>query len=112
MSCMSASLTRVGGGKMSLSRVGDIINTRLSRIGGNITASTSNIGGSKVSLNRIGGDISISLSRTEPISCKIKLICSSGVTVRYLEIEPTMIWVYPDIESINNVYSNTQWNVL
>lgn len=30
-------------------------------------------------------------------------------TVLYLEIEPTVLWVYPDYERENNVYSNTEW---
>ena len=29
----------------------------------------------------------------------------------YLEIEPEMIWVYPDWAVDNDVYSNTKWNV-
>lgn len=29
----------------------------------------------------------------------------------YLEIHPELIWVYPDIESDNDVYSNLDWIV-
>ena len=29
----------------------------------------------------------------------------------YLEIHPELIWVYPDIESSNDVYSNLDWIV-
>lgn len=29
----------------------------------------------------------------------------------YLEIEPEVIWVYPDWSAYNDVYSNTTWNV-
>lgn len=29
----------------------------------------------------------------------------------YLEIEPELIWVYPDWDVSNNVYSNTTWNI-
>lgn len=29
----------------------------------------------------------------------------------YLEIEPTLLWVYPDFERTNDVYSNTTWNI-
>ena len=29
----------------------------------------------------------------------------------YLEISPQIIWVYPDLETDNDVYSNTTWNV-
>ena len=45
------------------------------------------------------------------MSCSLSLVCSSGVVIHYLEIEPTMIWVYPDFEVDNNVYSDTNWNV-
>jgi len=31
--------------------------------------------------------------------------------IPYLEIEPEFIWVYPDFEVDNDVYSNLTWNV-
>lgn len=33
----------------------------------------------------------------------------ADVDILYLEIEPELIWVYPDFEVSNNVYSNTEW---
>ena len=32
-------------------------------------------------------------------------------TVLYLEIEPEILWVYPDFERENYVYSNTDWYI-
>ena len=43
------------------------------------------------------------------LSVSIAMVCSPDVGGFYLEIEPEMIWVYPDIENYNNVYSNTSW---
>lgn len=39
------------------------------------------------------------------------LVFVKGGPVLYLEIEPDLIWVYPDIEVDNEVRSNTAWNV-
>lgn len=39
------------------------------------------------------------------------LVFVKGGPVLYLEIEPELIWVYPDVEVDNNVHSNTAWNV-
>ena len=42
----------------------------------------------------------------------IKVVCVTGPSEEiqyYLEIEPEMIWVYPDFEVSNKVYSNTDW---
>lgn len=52
-------------------------------------------------LDRIGGHLKCQLIRTtKPI-----------IEPVYLEIEPEIIWVYPNFESSNNVYSNTDWNI-
>lgn len=51
-------------------------------------------------LNRIGG-ITSTLTYTSDVT----------PVPDYLEIEPEVIWVYPDYESWNNVYSNTTWNI-
>lgn len=39
------------------------------------------------------------------------LVFQKGHTDPYLEIEPELIWVYPDMDTSNNVYSNTTWNI-
>ena len=111
MSCMSASLTRVGGSKATLTRVDGNTTVSLGRIGGKTEVTSRLINNPVVSLDRVGGNTTASLRRIGQMSCRLSLVCSSGVVIHYLEIEPTMIWVYPDFEVDNNVYSNTLWNV-
>ena len=111
MSCMSASLTRVGGGKVSLTRVGGNTTVSLGKIGGDIEVTSKLINNPVVSLDRVGGNTTVSLRRVGQMSCSLNLVCSTGVVIHYLEIEPTMIWVYPDFDVNNNVYSDTFWNV-
>ena len=108
---MSASLTRIGRSKVSLTRVGDNTTVSLGRIGGDIEVTSKLLNDLVVSLDRIGGNTTVSLRRIGQMSCSLNLVCSTGVVIHYLEIEPTMIWVYPDFEVDNNVYSNTLWNV-
>lgn len=54
----------------------------------------------------------------EVISSNLTVIASAVCTVNtgggeetvlYLEIEPEVLWVYPDYERENFVYSNTEW---
>ena len=39
------------------------------------------------------------------------LVYRKGEVAPYLEIEPEIIWVVPDLAVDNNVYSNTTWNI-
>ena len=52
--------------------------------------STKRVGGIQVSFTQVGTDPS---------------------EREYLEIEPEVIWVYYDLESMNDVFSNTNWNI-
>lgn len=69
------------------------------------------IGGVEADLTRVGGGISVSFTRKGGIACRMGLVCKPNIKHPYLEIEPTLIWVYPDWATDNNVYSNTHWNV-
>lgn len=111
MSCMSSNLTRVGGSKATLTRVDGNTTVSLGGMGGKIEVTSRLINNLVVSLDRVGGNITASLRRIGQMSCRLSLVCSSGVVIHYLEIEPTSIWVYPDFEVNNNVYSNTNWNI-
>ena len=72
----------------------------------------------RVSLSRILDDI---LAYKERICSTVSLQRQiSGVSLTrvcdtyeapYLEINPTVIWVYPDWAADNDVYSNTTWTV-
>lgn len=44
-----------------------------------------------------------------PVFVKIDNFCGQIIPTPYLEIEPEVIWVYPDFEVENYVYSNTNW---
>lgn len=38
------------------------------------------------------------------------VVCELGERP-YLEIDPTYLWILPDLSASNDVYSNTHWNV-
>ena len=44
-----------------------------------------------------------------PIFVKIDNFCGQIIPTAYLEIEPEVLWVYPDFSVENYVYSNTNW---
>lgn len=46
-----------------------------------------------------------------PIIVKIDDFCGQILPTPYLEIEPEILWVYPDFEVENFVYSNTDWYI-
>lgn len=98
MGCLSFTLSRIGGGDASLTRV-DGHSARLEVIGG-IEASLTRDDDYRASLTKKGG-----------IACRMGLVCRANIMHPYLEIEPTLIWVYPDWAAENDVYSNTHWNV-
>lgn len=99
MGCLTSSLHRIGG-----------ITSSLSRESGGISSVFTRFGGITSSLERIGG-ISSSLKKRSGISCRMGLVCRPNIGKLYLEIEPKIIWVYPDWSAYNDVYSNTFWNV-
>lgn len=99
MGCLSFKLSRIGGGDASLTRVGGH-SMRLEDIC-DIDAS----------LTMVDGDYRVSLKKKGGMACRMGLVCRTNIRVPYLEIAPTIIWVYPDIAVDNEVYSNTHWNV-
>lgn len=98
MGCLNVTYTRLGGITANAELVGRI-SCSASRIGG-ISTTASRIGGVDTSMERVGG-----------MTCRFSLICTTGVVPLYLEINPEIIWVYPDWSAYNDVYSNTHWNV-
>lgn len=47
------------------------------------------------------------------------IVCTPGIgpepvipDEKYLEIEPTLLWVYEDLETFNKVFSNVTWNIM
>lgn len=78
---------------------------------GCLSSALHRVGGISSSLTRGVGGISSSLTKVGGISCRMGLICRPNIAKPYLEIEPKVIWVYPDWSAYNDVYSNTHWNV-
>ena len=99
MGCLSFILRRIGGITSSLTRIGGGIKTAFSREGG-IASSFQRVGGIESYFRKVGG-----------IQSRMGLVCKPNIMRPYLEIEPEIIWVYPDWAVDNNVYSNTHWNV-
>lgn len=98
MSCMSVKITRVGeiGAGAELSSEGiravltrDKIGVRCSKMQTGITATLSH----------------------DAIRARLSLVCTPSIRTPYLEIEPQLIWVYTNIESTNDVFSNTTWHI-
>ena len=69
-------------------------------------------------LTRVLEDISACLERIhscitlqrQPSGVLLERVCDIS-NIPYLEIEPEFIWVYPDFEVDNDVYSNLTWNI-
>lgn len=97
MSCLNVSLSRLGGGSADATRIG----------GG--VAFLGRIGGAQTSLQRIGG-MSAQFGRIGGLKCRFSPVCASGVGSPYLEISPTIVWIWTE-PAYNDVYSNTRWNV-
>lgn len=62
-----------------------------------------------------GSGVSAGISKVDSgISAIVKVICTANTPDKseyYLEIEPELIWVYPDMEVENSVFSNTNWHI-
>lgn len=98
MGCLTVTYTRLGCITADVERVGGI-SCSATRLGG-VSATTTRVGGMSADMKRSGG-----------VTCRFALICTTGIIAPYLEINPEIIWVYPDWSAYNDVYSNTRWNV-
>ena len=99
MSCMSAKITRVGKIGASSELVSEGIRAGMTRAGA-MTASCS----------KVPTGITAKLDR-DAIRARLSLVCTPSIRAPYLEIEPKLIWVYTNIESTNDVFSNTTWHI-
>lgn len=99
MSCMSAKITRVGKIGASSELVSEGIRAGMTRAGA-MTASCS----------KVPTGITATLDR-DAIRARLSLVCTPSIRTPYLEIEPKLIWVYTNIESTNDVFSNTTWHI-
>lgn len=99
MSCMSAKITRVGKIGASSELVSEGIRAGITR------ACAMSAHCSKVPTG-----ITAKLDR-DAIRARLSLVCTPSIRTPYLEIEPKLIWVYTNIESTNDVFSNTTWHI-
>ena len=60
--------------------------------------------------NRDGG-IEFSAERLDGIQCTFTYTDKGDISKKYLEIEPEVIWVFPDWAVDNDVFSNVTWHV-
>lgn len=61
----------------------------------------------------VSGNLSFdAICKNTPISVQVTTICEPNIGAFYLEIEPELLWVYPDIETYNKVISNTDWIII
>ena len=98
MSCGTVIMRGAGDKYVSFKRIRDGIETLFARIGG-----------CDVSTERVGR-MEASLARTCGMTCRFALVCDTGYSERYLEIEPEIIWILDGWAS-NDVISNTTWHV-
>ena len=98
MSCMSVKITRVG-------EIG--VGAELSSEGIRAVLTRDKIG---VRCSKMQTGITATLSH-DAIRARLSMVCTPSIREPYLEIEPEIIWVYPDWSAYNDVYSNTTWNV-
>lgn len=98
MSCITVSHSPIGGIWCSTGIVG-WIDVNVYPFGG-IVASGYPLGG-----------IHVTATQNKGIYCRMWQECSTNIgKQKYLEIEPTIVWVLNGWTS-NDVYSNTTWNV-
>lgn len=45
------------------------------------------------------------------VTARVSHVCTPSIRNPYLEIEPELIWVYPDWAADNDVLSNTTWHI-
>lgn len=99
MSCMSAKITRVGKIWASSELVSEGIRAGITREGA-LAARCS----------KVPTGITATLDH-DAIRARLSLVCTPSIRTPYLEIEPQLIWVYTNIESTNDVFSNTTWHI-
>lgn len=109
MSKFSVSLCRVDGINASLDQSYGIcavaketshIKANLTKIGTPFCIKFSHKVGTELSAVKIGG-----------IICTLVYVWDTNIGGPYLEISPNLIWIYSDIETLNEVFSNTTWKI-
>lgn len=109
MSKFSVSLCRVDGIDASLSQSCGMcaeveetqhIKATLTKTSAPFCIKLSHKVGTELSAIKIGG-----------ITCTLVYVWDTNIGGPYLEISPNLIWVYSDLEALNEVFSNTTWKI-
>ena len=99
MSCIAVKITRVGEIGVSSELASEGIGVGIVREGA--------LG---VRCSKLDTGITATLTH-EAIQARLSMVCTPSIRTPYLEIEPKILWVYPDWERTNDVYSNTTWHI-
>lgn len=75
-----------------------------------MSAKITRVGKIGASSELVSEGISARMTR-DAIRARLSLVCTPSIQTPYLEIEPKLIWVYTNIESTNDVFSNTTWHI-
>lgn len=109
MNKFSVSLCRVDGINASLNRSCGIhaeaeetphIKANLTKTGTPFCIKFSHKVSTELSAVKIGG-----------ITCTLVYVWDTNIGGPYLEISPNLIWIYSDLEALNEVFSNTTWEI-
>ena len=57
------------------------------------------------------GSIELRAERLDSIECTFTYSDRPDISKKYLEIDPEVIWVWPNLESYNDVLSNVTWMI-
>ena len=98
MSCLSVTITRSGS-----------LAAEVAHVPSDVRAAIERTGGPSVAFTRQGG--LLAGAERVKVTAILSRVCDTSIRVPYLEIEPTVLWVYPDLENSNDVSSNTYWKV-
>ena len=85
------------------------LSTTLTRIGG-ISSATERIGGDIACFAARVDDAKVSATKTSGLSCSMYQVCRTNVNMHYLEISPKIVWMLAG-HTENQVFSDTKWLV-
>lgn len=75
-----------------------------------LSVTLARVGAVSVEAERKPSGVAAGLERVR-VRASLARVCDRDIKVPYLEIEPTILWVYPDWAVSNNVLSNTHWRI-
>ena len=76
-----------------------------------MSAKITRVGKIGASSELVSEGIRAGMTRAGAMTASFSMVCTPSIRTPYLEIEPTILWVYPDLERTNDVFSNTYWNI-